>query len=466
MASQDLVVFQLALLLALAGAQQCGTDPQAPICDNSTELCCKDSPDCSGACTECCVKQNTYCVPPRGGYATSTCCGLYTVGCTVGSVGCCDPARVWQYIGGSQPKQLGIRKPHSWHMPSTDTLEHENLDSTRMFSQGAPSSSTAFALFTDTVRSGLSCYEIVPATGKVTAKRKVSGPAAKYLALFFGESTRLLPFDAESKKFIWADIDRVQDKLIVYTIDATTGISTASAVEGCGTEYPVGLSWDSVQSSLIISSQTADTAHFCSVKPGESTARDLGSVLRGSDENSASYYAAYHTFAHNGTVVRVGSKTVSVGGSPGIGTTTPGSGTTWADQWVVPGHGPAASAVRHQDGFLLSLSPRKADGSLDIVKVDQAKVEVVGNLTNAHHPSMPVGGGILGYVGDATHKSVYAALTVAKKSSPVLPTVKDRWQLHFLDTATGKVVDSTLQPQPSLLGAETVALSGFGLVAS
>ena len=101
----------LVLLAPAALAQQCGSDPQAPFC-TSTESCCQDSPGCSGACTECCVKQSTKCVAPRPPFATSTCCARWTVGCTAGSVGCCDPARPWQNIGVST-QTVSLRKPNA-----------------------------------------------------------------------------------------------------------------------------------------------------------------------------------------------------------------------------------------------------------------------------------------------------------------------------------------------------------------
>ena len=49
----------ISLFVAATQAQTCGTDPAAPMCDAATETCCKDSPHCTGACTECCVKQST-----------------------------------------------------------------------------------------------------------------------------------------------------------------------------------------------------------------------------------------------------------------------------------------------------------------------------------------------------------------------------------------------------------------------
>lgn len=41
----------LLLLVASAASQMCGTDPDAPNC-SADEDCCKDSPSCTGVCTE------------------------------------------------------------------------------------------------------------------------------------------------------------------------------------------------------------------------------------------------------------------------------------------------------------------------------------------------------------------------------------------------------------------------------
>ena len=91
------------LLAALLPAALFDAAPSEETCNDivcsDDETCCKDSPTCTGACTECCVDVSTFCVAPRGPFTTSTCCSRWTVACTVGSVGCCDPARPWQELG-------------------------------------------------------------------------------------------------------------------------------------------------------------------------------------------------------------------------------------------------------------------------------------------------------------------------------------------------------------------------------
>ena len=68
-----------AVALVLGQQDACGTDPAAPFC-SADEVCCKDSPQCTGACTECCLSQATFCVAPRPGFTTSTCCPRWTIG--------------------------------------------------------------------------------------------------------------------------------------------------------------------------------------------------------------------------------------------------------------------------------------------------------------------------------------------------------------------------------------------------
>ena len=103
-------VLLLLYLPAVVLCQQCGTDSGAPVC-SADEDCCKDAPGCTGACTECCVRQSTMCVAPRGPFTTSTCCSRWTVGCTVGSVGCCDPAQPWQLATSVDHQTTSGRPP-------------------------------------------------------------------------------------------------------------------------------------------------------------------------------------------------------------------------------------------------------------------------------------------------------------------------------------------------------------------
>merc|ERR1711871_1784883 len=117
-AALPIALFLSAFFLTQSGAQQCGSDPQAPIC-SADEDCCKDSPDCKGACTECCVRQSTFCVAPRQGFTTSTCCPRWTVSCTVGSVGCCDPATPWQKLGTARRTSVVAPMPSVVPLPSS-----------------------------------------------------------------------------------------------------------------------------------------------------------------------------------------------------------------------------------------------------------------------------------------------------------------------------------------------------------
>ena len=70
------------------------------------------------------------------------------------------------------------------------------------------------------------------------------------------------------------------------------------------------------------------------------------------------------------------------------------------------------------------------------------------------------------YVADGVAGSLFAAMTVAIHPNPILPGVGDRWSLATVDLVTGAVREMPLTPQPSIEGAETVGLSGFGIRAA
>ncbi len=93
---------------------------------------------------------------------------------------------------------------------------------------------------------------------------------------------------------------------------------------------------------------------------------------------------------------------------------------------------------------------------------DGAPPKVVANLSNAHPPSIPMSNAALGYVEDAVAGSVYyGAMAVAKGA---VSAVSDKWSVHLVDLRSGAVLEAALDPQPSVLGAETTSLSGFGLL--
>jgi len=391
----------------------------------------------------------------------------------VGSVGCCDPAKPWQFLGDTVSKTLDVgllRRPRR----ATQTQNyhnHRDLQDKLPTSSGkdvADASTVAYAMFVRTF--GLSIFVIDPMSGQVMAKHQVEGPARDYYGLFAGESTRLFPFDPKGRRFVFVDLNRTGSEmsLWLYTIDATSGASTSKRVKGCvnangASTYPVGIAWDSLQNTLLAASQTPSTASFCSINVDSGVGTHLGDTTRGDDEaTSVSYYAAYVSLVHNHTVYRVGHQQVKTGTGSGVGLTAPGSLTQWdplSDHTTLP-----ASSVLHEDGFFVSLVPKSLDGSLDIVKWKRGSGSTQQLLAelHTHHPSMLNGEGILGYVGDALHGDAHATMTVQRNKS-IVPYMGDKWSISFLDLKTRNLTQSIINPQPSFRGAETSPLSGFGI---
>ena len=467
----------LVLLAPAAFAQQCGSDPAAPFC-TSTEECCMDSPGCSGACTECCVKQSTKCVAPRPPFQTSTCCARWTVGCTAGSVGCCDPARPWQNIGVST-QTVSLRKPNAVAREaaaaaaSTSLVEEPARPATRA------SSVVAHALFTKSVSNGLTALTIDVASGNVTSKADVTGPASDYYDLYYGESTRVWPFDAAKARFVFADFDfsesNVSEALKVYTIDAKTGASTKATVTGgCGGYYPLGMAWDATKGTLAIGAIYANPGpnylvFHCTVDVDTGVGTSYPMFNQG-NESSPTYYASYLSHVDNGTAYRVGHLKVSTGETPGYAAHAHGvAPAKWERISTFPGYGEVPATVTAyppHPGSLLSLFPRSdGSGALDLLAwLPGGGARLLAKLNNSHMPTMPFGSGVLGYVGGAAVGSTYAAMTVATHPNPILPGAFDKWSLSVFDLETETVtLEAPLSPQPSALGAETTSLSGFGL---
>ena len=157
-----------ALLLTLTHTalndDQCGADPGAPICQ-ATDTCCMDSPGCTGYCSECCTGQSDFCVLPRPGFLTSTCCPKWTVGCSVGSVGCCDPARPWQ-LGNDVEADEDVTQLSQWSRRQPNRPEHPPVKgavgatiSAVEASAGASKNATGYAIFTEAMLQGLSALK-------------------------------------------------------------------------------------------------------------------------------------------------------------------------------------------------------------------------------------------------------------------------------------------------------------------
>jgi len=498
------------LLLALvlnAPAQQC----KQVYCDPRTESCCKDQTG-----SECCVLQSTMCVPPRGGFATTTCCARWQIGCVVGSVGCCDPARPWQFLGAEFESDL-LFHAAAGEIPAAPTVA------------APPSAATGFALFSKALSSELVTLTIDLASGQTTS-RAVTGPATDYYALYSGEDTRVLPFDPAARRFVFADLDFgsgvLTHPLVLYTIDAATGASTSREVRGCSgySNYPVGQAWDvstassSAGGALLVASQTESRVHFCSIHPETAQGTPLGSVARGRDEADPNHYAAYISHAGSGLAYRIGYLQATNGTGGGVGVTpytsvagtaaghgTAGTtnylrsingsnsgvgvtfvggnaaddgssgkgGTVWHPATASPSHGLPVSMVPHPSGGFLSLAPRSTGlrdrGRLDVLRWSldasggaPSAPTLVAELANARHPPLGLlGAGILGYVADTTDgRGLYAALTVSVRG---VLGVRDLWTVSRVDLASGGVTEAALNPQPTRLGSETSSLSGFGI---
>jgi len=282
-----------------------------------------------------------------------------------------------------------------------------------------------------------------------------------------GAQTRILPWDEKSARFIFVDSDLSSGAMILYLIDPSTGQSTSQAVSGC-TGNPVGMAWDADLQALVVSTQTNDEAGFFAVNPKTGAARPLGRVKRGADESEESYYAAYMSHVYSGVAFRSGLKMVYAGDFEGFGVTTlPGTSdegsSVWQDPTKADEHGLPDSMQRHPAGGFLSLAARE-DGHLDIVSWSgNGTAQVLAELANAQYPQTP-GTGPLGYVADApVVGDIYATMTVTIANGTM--GIGDKWTLSTLSLTGGQVSEFPLTPQPSVIGAETVSLSGFGLAA-
>ena len=169
----------------------------------------------------------------------------------MGSVGCCDPARPWQYLGVHSSGPLNgtralARRPLAAAANAKLTAQGAALERAAhradlALVQGLPAqldpppTAAAYALFTESILSGLKEITLT-LNGSVIAQHKVSGPAADYYAKYYGESTRLFPWDKKGGRFVFADVDfaKTPPPLTIYTIEAATGKSTSAPVSGCG----------------------------------------------------------------------------------------------------------------------------------------------------------------------------------------------------------------------------------------
>ena len=137
----------------------------------SDESCCADTKGYS-----CCIDQTSFCVTSTGdpvyGYP-ARCCPQWTVGCSVGSVGCCDPAQPWQ----RSIEKAGVaeqRPPVQLH-PRPPLGDNATVTAYALFSGGHGSGGS----------SDLNCLTIDAATGIIVNMVSVSGPAVRIHGPFF-----------------------------------------------------------------------------------------------------------------------------------------------------------------------------------------------------------------------------------------------------------------------------------------
>lgn len=447
--------------LAVSG-QSCGC--------TADETCCQDD-----AGYACCIDQTTYCVPKEAGQKDypARCCPQWTVGCFVGSVGCCDPARPWQRVLAAAPPRGRGRIGYAAQGGGVGALP-----------------ATAYALFTSgslAAAADLNALTIDVATGAITNNVKLTGPAAAYDAATYGEQTRVFPYAHAANKFFWFDLVDATTTITLYLVDPADGSSSAAPVRGGAAGNVIGMGYHAESGSAVLTTGAKDGAsfRFYSVDLATAVATPLGggggAVPRGADESDPSFYAGYVSAvgAEVTTTYRLGFEGVTQGTGPGLGVTdlaaaAPKNGTaaaaaanptTWAAVPTASKHEFFYSLSRKQGGdTFLSLAPSDAlNHTLAVVEWTAAgDARVVLDVPDAHPPE-DKRTGILGYVAADTVGSAYVGLVI-KENPSVLPGRKNQWEILGvdLDSATGgsaPIVGKGFD----LLGAETVSVSGVGI---
>mmetsp|Transcript_28096 Transcript_28096/g.45235 ORF Transcript_28096/g.45235 Transcript_28096/m.45235 type:complete len:517 (-) Transcript_28096:123-1673(-) len=444
-------------------------------CCSHGESCCADDQG-----STCCLVQNSFCVPKDSSTGTypARCCPRWTVGCAVGSVGCCDPAQAWQ--------RLSIEKdedslPRSTLVSKDDRFFDEGEDAI----QGTP----AYALVVSGAAkqtAALLALTIDTSTGKIARKLPVTGFAAHDPA---GESTREFLWDTKRKLFYYFDANFTanggarpaggRDTYLV-SVDPTTGQAKPMLVEGAK-DYPTGYAlhedghvrmateaWDNAGKSVV-------GYHFYSVDPEEAKATLLASNVKGSGESgNPEFYAGYHrgVSVDGSSVYRLGYEEVTQMTTQGLGVTTVASGSKATTKWVpepAQGHDffltfdrlGNDSALSGGGETFLSLAPStsKRSRSLDVVQwsiEDSNTYEVIASFPNAH-PPRATGLGTLGYVATTLSGNSYAALVVEYGMQPML----DRWSIAVVDLSSPK--NSTMHPLSPWSAAGIWSASGLGL---
>lgn len=430
-------------------------------CCSDFEECCKDDQG-----EACCIQQTTFCVPKQSQEKyPARCCPRWTVGCGVGSVGCCDPAQPWQWNLAAQPS--GDR-----YVPTYKSQPFELELAPAQQPQSAVSSpSTVYALFI-TGASGLMSMQIDRTSGQITNKVKVQLDDNPY-----AETTREFLFDENRAVFYYLDANFTANggvrpsggrPIYLYTIDAATGKSSKLTVSGA-VDFPVGQAM--CGKTILMATEDYSSGSFqgynwFKLDPVSGSAVNVGHLARGADESADAFYSGFHRdCSPDGSVVyRFGYKYVSSQDEQGLSTTTINGGQTatkWQDE-LTPDHDYYMTMDRYDinsSSFaFVSLAPYKNDPKrgLDVMQwtPDGSAPVLVARLGNAHPPSMPMLGD-LGYLGSYISGSTYLAMVVV--DAPVEP----EWGLAVVNLTNRSGVVVPLLPRTI---AGTWGVSGVGMI--
>ena len=191
--------------------------------DKSGEPCCAFSPGsygcCSGGAIEqccsddtggvCCLSQPTVCVAKSTTMPyPSRCCPRQTVGCSSGTVGCCDPARAWNRgppINPPTPAHAVLPRRPSTHPQTTTAVPLstavQQQQQQRDYTPSATHPDVAYVLSVGGLESVLTSNHVNISSGVVLQKV----PIPNYNN--WGEATRDFAYDATRNMFYALDVN-------------------------------------------------------------------------------------------------------------------------------------------------------------------------------------------------------------------------------------------------------------------
>eukprot|EP01064_Diplonema_japonicum_P029982 TRINITY_DN4972_c0_g5_i1.p1 TRINITY_DN4972_c0_g5~~TRINITY_DN4972_c0_g5_i1.p1 ORF type:complete len:431 (+),score=87.33 TRINITY_DN4972_c0_g5_i1:42-1334(+) len=405
------------------------------------ETCCEDS---SGYA--CCIDAENFCVPdtPKSSFP-ARCCPKWTVGCSVGSVGCCDPARPWQRL----MQNSRVRNPMG--VKGANPTNSRNVFNT---------TGTMYAIFA----AGLSIHLdalTIEASG-ATTKRAVTGPVATWYTSLFGEATRVFTFDGKRAQFHFVD-GKPNGGVTLYSIDAATGSSTAKTLKVTG--YPEGFAYHLESDKFVFSVEKEGAYAFYSVNVDTGATTAVGTIVRGGGESDPAFYAGYISgIALDGTTVqRLGFQMVSTGSGSGLGSFNLTGGVASTASWKSLAN-PVGSLfyytftrVQGTDDFISLAPSATGEHSFQIIRwALNGTSRVLATLPNAHAPASGRIG-TLGYIAAGQAGSTFGAVVIEAS------TVSHKWAVATLDLATNQYQVHPFQPEFLVSGG--AACSGFGIAA-